>query len=56
VVLQRDTPSDGRLIGIARTNDREAWNRSQAGELLHRLMGGSVLSQGLSRFGGLAAQ
>ena len=27
--LQRDAPSDGRLIGIARTNDREAWNRTQ---------------------------
>ena len=37
--LQRDAPSDGRLIGIARTNDRETWNRTQAGELLHRLYG-----------------
>ena len=43
--LQRDAPSDGRLIGIARTNDREARDRTQAGELFDRLMGGSVLSQ-----------
>ena len=44
--FQRDAPSDGRLIGIARTDDRKAWNRAQAGELLHRLMGRSVLPQG----------
>ena len=44
--LQRDAPSDRCLIGIAWTNDREAWNRTQARELLHRLMGRPVLSQG----------
>jgi hypothetical protein len=43
--LQRTAPGDGRLVGIGRTNDREAWNRTQAGELLHRLMGRSVLPQ-----------
>ena len=44
--FQRDPPSDSRLVGVARTDDRKTWNRAQAGELLHRLMGGSVLPQG----------
>ena len=44
--LQRDPPSDGRLVGIAPANDREAWTLTQAGEMLYWLMGGSVLSQG----------
>src|SRR6185312_1647947 len=43
--LQRNAPSDSRLIGIAWTNNREARNRTQTGKLLHRLMSGSVLSQ-----------
>jgi hypothetical protein len=43
--FQRDPPGDSRLIGIARTDDRETWNRAQAGELLDRLMGRSVLPQ-----------
>jgi hypothetical protein len=43
--LQRNAPSDSRLIGIAWTNNRKARNRTQTGKLLYRLMGGSVLSQ-----------